>query len=551
MIETLIPKHGGYRNLKSFQVSQLVYDLTVRFCDRYIEKRSRTHDQMVQAARSGVQNIAEGSQASGTSKKFELKLTSVARASLEELRLDYEDFLRQKSLPLWERQDPRRQSLVDRRCATVDEVARWAQEVHSGGHGGLTGRSGHFEKTTGNVCPSTQSTTSTTSTMSTIGYPEIAANSALVLLAVACALLDRQLAALAKAFENEGGFTERLYRVRSNRRTSSSSTASTKSTASTMSKRPPRPQSPQRPLQKSTSPLSPLRPSATVVITELEEFFDEDMVFDRLHTGFLLVFLLHMHGRRSRRLTLFQVSTLLLRKSSRRSRMSRMQPTVWVCSARQAGSTTSELRHLRSKARELDDQFDTLSDMVQDIERSLKRKGRHDLLERHHERTSDLMQRMDQVREALETDALENLSETGLPKGRINKRREREKRLYSPEDDSPAKTALAPDALLGPGVEPLRRAPREAFDPDVAALFPSDKAFGLAQEKGVFRLVSFEREATFENTAPAADTVNKAVRFDLDLPLGRAALPCRRAGSAAGSHFTGCDSGHEPARCPG
>ncbi len=90
--EPLIPKHGGYRKLKSFQIAQLVYDVTVRFCDRCIEKRSRTHDQMVQAARSGVQNIAEGSQASGTSKKTELKLTNVARASLEELRLDYEDF---------------------------------------------------------------------------------------------------------------------------------------------------------------------------------------------------------------------------------------------------------------------------------------------------------------------------------------------------------------------------------------------------------------------------------------------------------------------------
>ena len=89
--EPLIPAHGGYRKLKSFQVAQLAYDVTVRFCDRYIPPRSRTHDQMVQAARSGVQNIAEGGQAGGTSKKFELKLTSVARASLEELRLDYED----------------------------------------------------------------------------------------------------------------------------------------------------------------------------------------------------------------------------------------------------------------------------------------------------------------------------------------------------------------------------------------------------------------------------------------------------------------------------
>jgi len=81
--EKLIPLHGGYRKLRSFQVAQLVYDVTVRFCDRYIGKRSRTHDQMVQAARSGVQNIAEGSQASGTSKRSELKLTNVARASLE------------------------------------------------------------------------------------------------------------------------------------------------------------------------------------------------------------------------------------------------------------------------------------------------------------------------------------------------------------------------------------------------------------------------------------------------------------------------------------
>jgi len=105
----LIPEHGGYRKLKSFQVAQLVYDVTVRFCDRYIDRRSRTHDQMVQAARSGVQNIAEGSHASATSKKTELKLTSVARASIEELRLDYEDYLRQRGLLLWEKDEPLRQ----------------------------------------------------------------------------------------------------------------------------------------------------------------------------------------------------------------------------------------------------------------------------------------------------------------------------------------------------------------------------------------------------------------------------------------------------------
>src|SRR2546423_14627115 len=102
----LIPPHGGYRQLKSFQQAELVYDATVQFCDRFIDRRSRTHDQMVQAARSGRQNIAEGSQASGTSKKFELKLVGVARASLEELLLDYEDFLRQRGLLLWGKNHP-------------------------------------------------------------------------------------------------------------------------------------------------------------------------------------------------------------------------------------------------------------------------------------------------------------------------------------------------------------------------------------------------------------------------------------------------------------
>ena len=100
-MEAVIARHGGYRKLKSFQLARLCYDVTVRFCERYVPAGSRTRDQMVQAARSGVQNIAEGSEASGTSKKTELKLTSVSRASLEELLLDYEDFLRQRNLPMW------------------------------------------------------------------------------------------------------------------------------------------------------------------------------------------------------------------------------------------------------------------------------------------------------------------------------------------------------------------------------------------------------------------------------------------------------------------
>ncbi len=163
---------------------------------------------MAQAARSGVQNIAEGSQASGTSKKTELKLTNVARASLEELRLDYEDFLRQRGLPIWGRQDPRRAALIARRCATADEVAAWVGEVH-GGRGGCSER---VEASIG----STKSTSSTRGAPSS--YPEISANAALVLIAVACGLLDRQIASQARAFEEEGGFTERLYRVRTEHR---------------------------------------------------------------------------------------------------------------------------------------------------------------------------------------------------------------------------------------------------------------------------------------------------------------------------------------------
>ncbi len=192
--EKLIPRHGGYRRLKSFQVAQLVYDVTVRFCDRYIDPRSRTCDQMVQAARSGVQNIAEGSPASGTSKKTELKLTNVARSSLEELRLDYQDFLRQRGWSQWEHEDPRRADLIARRCATADAVAVWAKEAHDGlcGRGGQNGRSGQGRA--GAACTkSTASTSSTRSISST--YAEIIANGALTLIAVACSLLDRQLAA--------------------------------------------------------------------------------------------------------------------------------------------------------------------------------------------------------------------------------------------------------------------------------------------------------------------------------------------------------------------
>ena len=187
--ESLIPKHGGYRKLKSFQVAEVIYDLTVRFCNRYIDRRSRTHDQMVQAARSGRQNIAEGSVASATSKKIEMKLTGIAKASLQELLLDYEDYLRQNNLNKWEQFDPRRSELIAGRPASADDVADWARRVR-------------------------KSTTSIQSIPS-ISYDEIAANGALALITVTCSLLDRQMKSQAKAFEKDGGFTEKLYRRRS------------------------------------------------------------------------------------------------------------------------------------------------------------------------------------------------------------------------------------------------------------------------------------------------------------------------------------------------
>src|SRR6266550_240317 len=96
-----LPPHGNYAALLSYQKAEVVYDLTFRFCQRFLQRGDRTIDQMVQAARSGKQNIAEGSKASGTSKEMEIKLTNVARASLEELLVDYRDFLRVRDLRLW------------------------------------------------------------------------------------------------------------------------------------------------------------------------------------------------------------------------------------------------------------------------------------------------------------------------------------------------------------------------------------------------------------------------------------------------------------------
>ena len=175
----LIPPHGGYRDLQSYRMSEIVYDATVVFCDRFISMRSRTHDQMVQAARSGKQNIAEGSMASGTSKKFELKLVGVARASLEELLLDFQDYLRQHRLPLWGKDHPKAKE-VRSLCYKKDRSYRTYK-------------------------PNIEAPAS----------PEIAANTMICLIHQTNYLLDQQLRVLEKDFLKEGGFTERLYRTRS------------------------------------------------------------------------------------------------------------------------------------------------------------------------------------------------------------------------------------------------------------------------------------------------------------------------------------------------
>lgn len=106
-MKTFLPSAGGYRKLRAFQLAEIICDLTMIFAEKFIRHGSRTRDQIEQAARSGKQNIAEGSEASRTSKETEIRLTNVAKASLEELLLDYEDYLRQNSLPQWGKEHPR------------------------------------------------------------------------------------------------------------------------------------------------------------------------------------------------------------------------------------------------------------------------------------------------------------------------------------------------------------------------------------------------------------------------------------------------------------
>jgi four helix bundle suffix protein len=177
-----IPVHGGYRNLFSYQKAEIIYDGTVYFTNRFFNKYDRTVGQMVQAARSGKQNIAEGSMASATSKETEIKLTNVARASLEELQIDYEDFLRTQKLPVWDKNH--------RLVARLRELNR---SVPNPGYETFKKAIEHES-------------------------PEICANTMITLIKICTYLLKQQLKQLEIAFVKEGGLRERMTRARINER---------------------------------------------------------------------------------------------------------------------------------------------------------------------------------------------------------------------------------------------------------------------------------------------------------------------------------------------
>jgi len=180
MSDGFIPPHGGYQNLLSYQKAEIVYDATVYFCDHFIDRRSRTHDQMVQAARSGKQNIIEGSMASATSKETEIKLTNVARASLEELLADYRDFLRVRGMRLWEKDS---------------KEALYVRKLGHGSHG-------------------THASYATYRPLLETRPPEVTANLIITLIHQTNYLLDRQIRQLEQAFLKEGGLRERMTRAR-------------------------------------------------------------------------------------------------------------------------------------------------------------------------------------------------------------------------------------------------------------------------------------------------------------------------------------------------
>jgi len=205
--DTLFLPHGGYRKLRSYKVAEAVYDATVVFCRRFLGHDRRTSDQMVQAARSGVRNISEGSGAAATSRKSEMKLTNVARASLsDELLRDYQSFLVQNGLRVWPKDS--REALAMRARLAKDNAPD-LQRLLSGGVRlkGLAGLSEFVQQAT----------------------PELAANAMLCAVNQAAYLLKRQLESQGKTFLEKGGFTERLHATRSKVRLSDKSDTSDKS----------------------------------------------------------------------------------------------------------------------------------------------------------------------------------------------------------------------------------------------------------------------------------------------------------------------------------
>ena len=186
--DSLIPPHGGYKKLRTYKLGNLIYDATAAFCAQYLDRKDRTYDQMVQAARAGVANIIEGSEASATSKKTELRLTNVAKASQEELLTDYQAFLRQRGLPEWKLDDPAIQTLRRVKPETLDQLRQLMAALVSDFARDRADKAARKAEVAGNVM---------------IG-----------LINQETYLLGRQIARLATDFERNGGFTERLHRIR-------------------------------------------------------------------------------------------------------------------------------------------------------------------------------------------------------------------------------------------------------------------------------------------------------------------------------------------------
>ena len=214
-----IPAHGGYEDLLSYQRAVIVYDGTVRFCERFLDKRDRTVDQMVQAARSGKQNIIEGSLASGTSKETELKLTNVARASLEELLEDFRDWLRNHNNPIWDKNS--KEALYVRKLAS-GRIAPPRQATGTDGtHGtneGNTSKGGAGRHGSPASHPSHDPVFSAFREFSDTRPPEVVANILICLIHQTNYLLDQQIRQLEKAFLEDGGLRERMTRARLGRR---------------------------------------------------------------------------------------------------------------------------------------------------------------------------------------------------------------------------------------------------------------------------------------------------------------------------------------------